>query len=159
MGAPLFAREPEKEEREKIFKLLENAEEHIRKRLKAIILSGIHRFRISEISKILNFHPKNIRKWIHKFNKNGLDAVISAPKVGKKKKFSPEIKEKIYEIIMKSPRKFGYRFTHWTLHRIKDHLEKNRLVNRISHETIRRILKEKNINTKKLRKNIEVFEE
>ena len=68
MGAPIYAREPENQEKEKIYKLLKEGEEHIKKRLKAIILSGIHRYKISEISKILNFHPQNLRKWIHRFN-------------------------------------------------------------------------------------------
>ena len=160
MGAPIYAREPENQEKEKIYKLLKEGEEHIKKRLKAIILSGIHRYKISEISKILNFHPQNLRKWIHRFNRDGLESVINSPKVGIKKKFGNDLREKIIEIVHNSPRKFGYKFSHWTLHKIKEHLEKNKMVNRISYETIRRILKEKNIDIKKLKKNlVEFYEE
>lgn len=160
MGAPIYAREPENQEKEKIYKLLKEGEEHIKKRLKAIILSGIHRYKISEISKILNFHPQNLRKWIHRFNRDGLESVINSPKVGIKKKFGNDLREKIIEIVHNSPRKFGYKFSHWTLHKIKEHLEKNKMVNRISYETIRRTLKEKNIDIKKLKKNlVEFYEE
>ena len=115
MGAPIYAREPENQEKEKIYKLLKEGEEHIKKRLKAIILSGIHRYKISEISKILNFHPQNLRKWIHRFNKYGLESVINSPKVGIKKKFGNDLREKIIEIVHNSPRKFGYKFSHWLL--------------------------------------------
>jgi len=159
MGKPIYARQLKEEEKEKICQLLKEGDEHIQKRLKAITLSGVHRYKISEISRILNFHPKNLRKWINRFNKSGIDCIISSPKVGKKAKFGSELKNKIIEIVLQSPRKFGYKFSYWTLYQIKTHLEKNKIVNKISYETIRRILKEENIDTKKLRKNVKIYEE
>lgn len=151
MGQPLYAREPEYEEKEKIYKLLKEGEEHIKKRLKVIVLSGIHRYRVSEISKILNFHPQNLRKWIHRFNREGIESVVHPPRAGKRK-FNNDMKIKILKIVKISPRKLGYKFSYWTLNRLKEHLEKNRIVNRISHETIRRFLKEGDIDIKKLKR-------
>ena len=152
MGKLLFARRPSEKEEKILYEIIKEGEEYLKKRAKAIILSGIHRYRISEISKLLHFHPQNLRKWIHRFNRWGPSSIIESPKAGKRKKFDIHVKKKIVEIVKQSPRKMGLLFSYWTLHGIKNYLEKNKIVPKISHETIRRILREANINLKKLRK-------
>ncbi|MCD6407635.1 hypothetical protein J7L87_01115, partial [bacterium] len=62
MGKLLFARRPSEKEEKILYEIIKEGEEYLKKRAKAIILSGIHRYRISEISKLLHFHPQNLRK-------------------------------------------------------------------------------------------------
>ncbi|MCM8818908.1 MAG: helix-turn-helix domain containing protein [Candidatus Omnitrophica bacterium] len=128
-----------------LFEILKNGEEHLKKRVQAIILSGIHKYRVSEITKIVNLHPNHLRKWIHRYNKNGIEAILNSPKTGKRKKITEGLKKKIFEIAHIPPRKLGLFFSWWTLHKLKDYLEEKGIIDKISHETIRKILKETNV--------------
>lgn len=151
MPKPIFVREIKDEEKNKLFEIVEKGENYLKKRARAILLSGIEKYKVSEISKILNIHPNHLRKWIHRFNKKGIETILKSPKVGIRKRFDEKIKNKIIEIVHNSPRKFGFLFSSWTLYRLKEYLENNRIVNRISHETIRKILKDANINLRKMK--------
>ena len=156
MGKLLFARKPTDEENNILVKILKEGEEYLKKRARAILLSGKDRYKISEISRIVGLHPINLRKWIHRFNMMGINSILEAPKVGLKKRFDENFKEKLIKIVKQQPRKLGLLSTYWTLHNLKEYLENKKIVLRISHETIRRILKEANLNLKELRKMIKL---
>jgi len=148
MAHLLFA-EIKKEDIKKLYEILKRGEEHIKKRVHAIILSGIHKYRVSEISKIVHLHQNHLRKWIKRYNKEGIDVILNSPKTGKKKKITENVKNKIIEIAKIPPRKLGLLFSNWTLHKLKNYLEENKIIEKISHETIRKILKETNIKLNK----------
>jgi len=147
MARLLFA-DIKKDDIKKLYEILKKGEEHIKKRVHAIILSGIHKYRVSEISKIVNLHPNHLRKWIKRYNKEGIDIILNSPRTGKKKEITEDIKNKIIEIAKIPPRKLGLLFSNWTLHKLKKYLEENKIIEKISHETIRKILKETNIEIK-----------
>ncbi|HOK57339.1 MAG TPA: helix-turn-helix domain-containing protein [bacterium] len=150
MAKHLFA-EIKKEDVKKLFEFLKDEKEYIKKRAHLIILSGIHRYKVSEITKIIKIHPNHLRKWIHRYNKHGLESIVESPETGKKKKFKENIKNRIIEIVKTPPRKLGLLFSMWTLYKLKNYLEDKGIVEGISHETIRRILKETNIDLKKMK--------
>lgn len=137
------------EDKKRLLGILKSGEEHLKKRVHAIILSGIHKYRVSEISKIINLHPNHLRKWIRRYNKNGIEAILKAPKTGKRKIFTENLKKKISKIAHISPRKLGLLFSWWTLHKLKNYIEEKGIVDKISHETIRKILKETNVKLRK----------
>jgi transposase len=147
MARFLFA-DIRKKDIKKLYEILKKEEEHIKKRVHAIILSGIHKYKVSEISKIVNLHPNHLRKWIKRYNKEGIDIILNSPRTGKKKEITEDIKNKIVEIAKIPPRKLGLLFSNWTLHKLKKYLEENKIIEKISHETIRKILKETNIEIK-----------
>jgi transposase len=147
MARLLFA-DIKKDDIKKLYEILKKGEEHIKKRVHAIILSGIHKYKVSEISKIVNLHPNHLRKWIKRYNKEGIDIILNSPRTGKKKEITEDIKNKIIEIAKIPPRKLGLLFSNWTLHKLKKYLEENKIIEKISHETIRKILKETNIKIK-----------
>jgi transposase len=150
MAKYLFA-EIKKEDVKRLFEFLKSEKEYIKKRAHLLILSGIQRYKVPEISKIVNIHPNHLRKWIHRYNRYGLKVILESPKTGKKKKFQDNVKKRIIDIVMTSPRKLGLLFSLWTLNKIKQYLEEKKIVDRISHETIRRILKETNIDIRKIK--------
>jgi transposase len=147
MARLLFA-DIKKDDIKKLYEILKKGEEHIKKRVHAIILSGIHKYKVSEISKIVNLHPNHLRKWIKRYNKEGIDIILNSPRTGKKKEITEDIKNKIIEIAKIPPRKLGLLFSNWTLHKLKKYLEENKIIEKISHETIRKILKETKIEIK-----------
>ena len=146
--ARLLVADIKKDDIKKLYEILKKGEEHIKKRVHAIILSGIHKYKVSEISKIVNLHPNHLRKWIKRYNKEGIDIILNSPRTGKKKEITEDIKNKIIEIAKIPPRKLGLLFSNWTLHKLKKYLEENKIIEKISHETIRKILKETNIEIK-----------
>ncbi|MCX7917239.1 MAG: helix-turn-helix domain-containing protein [bacterium] len=147
MAKLLFANVKKKDVK-KLYKMLRCGEEYIKKRVQTIILSGIHRYKVSEIRKIISLHPNHLRKWIHRYNEGGIEAIINSPKTGKKEKFGKKTKEKIIKIAKVSPRKLGLLFSKWTLYKLKKYLEENKIIENISHETLRKIFKEINIKLK-----------
>ena len=147
MARSLFAN-IRKEDIKKLYEILKKEEEYIKKRVRTIILSGIHRYKVIEISKIVNLHPNHLRKWIKRYNKNGIETILNSPKTGKRKKITENIRNKIIEITKIPPRKLGLLFSNWTLYKLKKYLEENKIIKKISHETIRKILKETNIKLK-----------
>ncbi|MFN4226744.1 MAG: transposase [Candidatus Ratteibacteria bacterium] len=149
MAKLLFAN-IKKEDVKNLFEFLKSEKDYIRKRVQLIILSGIHKYRVSEISKIVKIHPNHLRKWIHRYNREGLNAILQSPEKGRKKNFGHDIKEKIIKTVYIPPRKLGLLFTNWTLYKLKKFLEEKKIVEKISHETIRRILKEANVDLKKM---------
>ncbi|MCX7705993.1 MAG: helix-turn-helix domain-containing protein [bacterium] len=145
---PIFARAMYPGEVRRLYKLVREGKKQISKRAKAIVLSGIYRYKVSEISRMLDFHPNHLRKWIHRFNHEGIESIIDAPEIGIRRKFDESIKGKIAKIVKKPPRKYGLSFSDWTLYRLKYYLEESGIVDKISHETVRRILKEHKIDLK-----------
>ncbi|MGC8976745.1 MAG: helix-turn-helix domain-containing protein [Candidatus Ratteibacteria bacterium] len=149
MAKYLFA-EIKNQDIKKLYELLKTGEEHIKKRVHTIILSGIYKYKVSEISRIIKLHPNHLRKWIHRYNKEGIDTIVNSPKIGKKEKFGENVRNKIIEIAKISPRKLGLLFSNWTLFKLKKYLEETKIIENISHETIRRIIKKMNIDLKKI---------
>ena len=152
----LFARKLSDRERSILLDTLKSKYKHLKERARMILLSAEHRYRITEISRIVEIHPVNLRKWIRRFNEKGLESVLDAPKVGKKKEFDENFKEELVEIVKESPRKFGLFFSNWTLKNLKEYLEEKKIVYKVSEETIRKILREANLNLKELRKKIKL---
>jgi transposase len=151
---PIFARELAKDEIKRLKKFLQSKQDHIKKRAMAIFLSSIHRYKVSMISKVVDFHPNHLRKWIKRFNKEGINVICNSPARGVKKKFDQAVCKKIVDIVKTNPRKLGLLFSCWTLHRLKSYIEENKLVEDISHETIRQILKRSGIELKKIEYDI-----
>ena len=151
MGKFLFAREISPEEKKKIVDVLDNGSAHIKKRVRIILLSAEERYRATEIARMLDMHPVNLRKWIHRFNLGGVKALLDAPRVGLKKKFDREFREQILDIVKYPPRARGVFQPHWTLKNLKDYVESKKITLAVSQETIRRILQEAGLNVKDLR--------
>jgi transposase len=140
-----------KEDVKKLYEILREGQEYMKKRVHAIILSGIYRYKVVEIAKIVNLHPNHLRKWIRRYNEDGIDSILNSPKTGKKRQITENIKNKITEIAKISPRKLGLLFSNWTLHQLKKYLEENKIIEKISHETVRKILKETKVNLKSIK--------
>ena len=52
-----------------------------------------------------NHHDTNIRKWIHRFNEQGIEGITSKIHVHKPIRITSEVEKKIVEIANKNPRK------------------------------------------------------
>ena len=77
----------------------------------------------------------NIRKWIHRFNENGIDGIASKIHKHKPIKITDDIEKKIVEIATKNPREdYGLPFSTWSLRVLAGYVSKEiNLVDSISH--------------------------
>ncbi len=135
----LYARDLTDTEQETLRDWLEGDEPDLKHRARVVLLSS-DGYRIPEIGELVGAHPANLRKWIHRFNRNGCRGLISTRSGGAKPRFSEEQKQRIVALAEQRPRDLGLNFTKWTLHRLAEQAEKQRIVDRISHEYVRQIL-------------------
>ena len=107
-----------------------------------IILLKDKGYTVPEIRKATNHHDINIRKWIHRFNEQGIEGIMSKIHKHKSLKITSEIEKKIVEIATKNPRDgYGLPFSTWSLRVLAGYVSKElNLVDSISHTEIRNIL-------------------
>jgi transposase len=107
-----------------------------------VILLSSQGYRVPEIGPLVKSHPANLRKWIHRFNERGCEGLRTVHSGGPRLHFSPEQRTSIISLAQSKPRDLGLNFTRWTLHKLAQQAAKRGIVERISHECVRQILRE-----------------
>jgi transposase len=127
------------DEKNTLHLLLEDKESGYRAK---IILLKDEGYSVPEIRRATNHHDGNIRKWIHRFNENGIDGIISKIHNHKPIKISIDVENRIVGIVTKNPRKdYGLSFSTWSLRVLAGYISKEiNLIDAISHTGIRNIL-------------------
>jgi hypothetical protein len=92
-----------------------------------------------------------VRKVIHAFNDFGFESLNPKVGTGRPKTFEPAVRERIVAIALTPPTTLGEPLTHWSLRRLKGYLERRRVVAHIAIETLRCILREKNVTFQRTR--------
>jgi len=147
-----FVRPLTDEERQKLLNTLSN-EEHLHpsiyRKAKAILLSEQGKT-IREIAKELGVTEPAVIYIIRNFEKEGIDAFLNK-KGGRKEKFTDEHKEIILRLVQQfTPVEFGLKKKFWTYDAISKVMK--RIYNvKISYNTIRKILLDKDISLKETR--------
>jgi DNA-binding NtrC family response regulator/tetratricopeptide (TPR) repeat protein/transposase len=143
MFQPLFVRSLTADEREGLAHCSKslNKEEGIRAR---VILASADGKTAVEISQSLGSHPSNIKKWIRKFNANGLEGISAkkrGPQGGPRPKFTSSQIEEMLSLAATEPADAGYGFREWTPQKLATAAMERGIVDRISHVTVRQMLK------------------
>ncbi len=143
MFQPLFVRPLTRDEREglKQYSKAPNKEQAVRA---GVILLSAEGKTAAEISQLFGSHTSNIKKWIRTFNADGL-AGISAkkrgPQGGPRPNFTSTQIEGMLRLASLDPAQAGYGFKEWTPQKLATAAIERGIVNRISHVTVRQILK------------------
>lgn len=141
----LFVRKLAGPEEELIEKLLGRSESDLpQSRLRIIQLSAEGR-KVPEISKEVDLHPINVRKWIHRFNQRGIDGLRSGKSPGRPPLFTDAQRDKITRIASMDPRSLDLHFSRWSLQRLRQYLIEQGVVQCISVETVRQIIQSQGI--------------
>ncbi len=142
----LHARPLLPDERRQLTRMLQSPDERLAQRARIILLSSEERYRVPEIAQMVGLGPDKVRKWIHRFNRHGVDGLTARnQKPGPPPKFQGVTRRKIVEIAQTPPRRLGLLFSTWTLYNLRRYLIEQGVVDNISHETLRKILKEANV--------------
>ncbi len=137
----LYARKLTDAEEEQLKHWLTGNYPVLRHRARVILLSS-QGYRVTEIGPLVESHPANLRKWIHRFNERGCEGLQTVRSGGPRLRFSPQQRQEILRLAQTKPRDLGLDFSHWTLHRLAQQAVKRGIVERISHECVRQILKQ-----------------
>jgi transposase len=114
-----------------------------------IVLLSSQGYKSTEIAELVGRHPASVRKWIHRFNVEGVDSLINAPSPGRKRAYTEKQAQKIVDIALTDPRTLDQLFSRWSLHRLVRYLMDTGVVETISHDTVWRILRTRGIHFKK----------
>ncbi len=143
----LYVRELDRSEKEQLQRWLAFDDAELRHRARVVLLSA-ERYRVPEIARMVGAHPANLRKWIHRFNEKSCKGLVSVRSGGARPRFSEAQKRRIVALARRPPRELGLNFTSWTLHKLAEQAESREIVDRISHEYVRQILKTANCSHK-----------
>ncbi len=105
-----------------------------------VVLLSSEGYRVPEIGSLVEAHPANLRKWIHRFNERGCEGLRTVHSGGPRQRFSTQQRQEIVRLAQANPRDLGLHFSRWTLHKLAQQATKRGIVNRISHECVRQIL-------------------
>lgn len=120
----------------KLYKSCKDA--RLKERYHALLLGFDYEW--EEIANILHRTPKQIRKWVKRYNKYGLEGLESDKQKGNDPKLSAQQKAELKEIISNDPRDIGYNFSNWNTKNLKEIIKAMFCV-LVSQETIRRALR------------------
>lgn len=129
------------DERNMLYDMIQDGNEESTYRAKIILLKD-EGYTVPEIRMATNHHDVNIRKWIHRFNDQGVEGIVSRIHKHRSIKVTPELENKIVEIATKNPRDYyGLPFSTWSLRVLAGYVSKElNFVEKISHTEIRNIL-------------------
>ncbi|HSB08261.1 MAG TPA: sigma 54-interacting transcriptional regulator [Blastocatellia bacterium] len=141
----LFVRPLTQNEREGLQKYSNSLNKEEAARASVILLSAQGKS-AAEISQSIGFHPTNVKKWIRKFNDAGLEVISSkkrGPQGGPRPRFTPAQIDELLRLASTSPAELGYSFRGWTPQKLATAAVGRGIVDRISHVTVRQIIKRK----------------
>ena len=123
-----------------VLQKLKNTRSILGERVSYILLSN-DGLKVKEIAQRFNRHEHTIRSWIKAYLNRGIDGLNSKSPPGRPMIKGREIEEEIEEVIVKSPRDFGYQEEGWTLSLMIDFFSKKGI--KAKQDTVRRALKRK----------------
>lgn len=109
------------------------------RRARIILLSAEH-VGVQEISAIVELHPINVRKWIHRFNRYGVGGLHPRRSPGRPRVFTEDQRRAIVGLATTDPSALGLQFDSWSLQRLRYQLTERGIMSDISAETIRQEL-------------------
>jgi transposase len=136
----LYVRSLKAEERARLDEIFRSQpHDEMGRRAHIVLLSAEHAG-VQEISSAVGLHPINVRKWIHRFNRYGLNGLYPRRSPGRPKLFTEDQREAIVGMACTNPQELGLAFDSWSLQRLRYELTERGIAQEISAETIRQEL-------------------
>ncbi len=97
------------------------------------------------IAEVTFTSPDRVRDVIHNFNTDGFDSLYPRYAGGRPPKFTLPQRQEIKKAALARPTDHGLPFSTWSLSKLADFLAAERVVDDISHEGLRRLLREEGV--------------
>jgi len=136
----LYVKNLSGEERRRLEEVVRReSDPEVSRRAKIVLLSA-QKNGVQEISATVGLHPINVRKWIHRFNRYGINGLYPRRSPGRPRLFDERQRGAIVRMATTSPEDLGLDFPLWSLQRLRSQLIARGVVDEISAETIRQEL-------------------
>lgn len=137
----LYVRELNSAEGRKLQNILRRDRNRIKLRRTQVILASAQGSKVPDIARRFYFSPQHVRAILKDFNANGFSALEPKYGGGRPKTFSEDPRGLIVETALCPPDLLGQPFRRWSLPKLRDFVIAEKIVESISVETIRQILK------------------
>lgn len=115
-------------------------EARIRTRVQMILLAAEQKMTAPQIAEIVRKDEQTVRRWIKRYNAEGLNGLFDAPRPGASVKVSAQYQDQLITVVRRRPRSLDLPYSLWTLQRLADYMAEETGL-RVSTETIRLHLK------------------
>jgi transposase len=106
---------------------------------------------VPQVAPIAYTSEDRVREVIHNFNKDGFASLEPRYAGGRPPKFTLPERQAIKKIALGRPSDYGEPFSTWSLTKLADHLVRKGVVNDISHEGLRALLREEGVSFQALK--------
>jgi len=110
-----------------------------------IVLLSAQGMQVPAIAKVTFASPDRVRDVIHNFNVDGFDSLRPRYAGGRPPKFTGEQRARIKTIALARPTDHGLPFSTWSLTKLADFVVAEGVVEDISHEGLRQVLREQGV--------------
>jgi transposase len=110
-----------------------------------IVLLSAQGMDVAAIAKVTFTSPDRVRDVIHNFNTDGFDSLRPRYTGGRPPKFTAEQRARIKQVALARPTDHGLPFSTWSLSKLADLLVAEGVVDDISHEGLRQVLREQGV--------------
>jgi transposase len=137
----VFVRPLLDEERAELSRIGSRTRESVRLRRAMIVQMSSQDRPVPDIVALTGFSEEYVRKVIHDFNDHGLDALDPKWSGGRPPTFTEGVRRKIRNLALTRPNDLGLPFTCWSLSKLAEQLIERGVVETISLERLRQILR------------------
>ncbi len=116
-----------------------------------IVLLAAQRMPAARIAEVVFSDPDTVREVIHNFNRDGFEALYPRYRGGRPRTFTLPERQTIKRIALSVPTDLGQPFATWSLAKLADYLVDEGVVDDISHEGLRQLLREEGVSFQALR--------
>jgi len=95
---------------------------------------------LSEASELAGMHYTNARLWVVRFEDEGMHGLMGRSRTGRPPVYGDKVHTRIIEAATSRPLDLHLGFTTWSLAKLEEYLQAQRGLEKLSRETIRRIL-------------------
>lgn len=116
-----------------------------------MVLLSAQAMDVAQIAKVTFTSPDRVRDVIHNFNADGFDSLYPRYKGGRPPKFTAGQRREIKRIALSRPTDHNLPFSTWSLAKLAEHLVDEGVVEDISHEGLRALLREEGVSFQRLK--------
>lgn len=145
---PVFVRKLTHSERKRLQELLRANNLRLHKRARVIELSS-KGLKAPQISEYVGLHLNKVRKWVRRFNREGIECLLPRYSPGRPVKISRKERTKIIRLLKTKPASLGLGINNWNLRDLAKVAQQRKIVDSISHTHIWRIIEEEGYSYKR----------
>jgi transposase len=141
----VFVRELSEAEGQRLQRLTRRSKDPVRLRRATIVMASAQGQSVPDIAAMFATSDGYVRRVVHEFNEDGFGALDPKWSSGPPVRIDAATREEICRIARCQPCDLGLPFTVWSLSKLVDYLLQQRVVERVSTETVRQTLKDNHI--------------